>query len=602
MAREYWDRYWAAKRSRRGFLGTAGVVGAGAAGLALVGCGDDDDKSSATNTPAAAGSATKPAGSPAASATAADPFANATRGGTLNLIDTGNPPSIDPYGNGSFHTKVHSAFVYSRMYKYNAGPGVKITDLHPVPDLASGAETSPDGMTVTMKIRPDAKFHNVAPVNGRAVDTDDIKFSWSRVQDPKTGVAARVPFIDSVTFPDKQTVVWKLKTPYAAFLDAMADTNIFFVMPKEADASASGFDPAKTMIGSGPWMFDSYTPDVSIKYKKNPDWWVKGFPLMDNANWSIIPAYANQLAQFKAGNLDIAGITADDIIDVKNTVKGSQLFGEVSQLLSFLYMDSDPNSPWNKDDRVRQAMSMALDRDGLTELGYQLKKLQDAGIAVKGNWNNIIPAGLVKYWLDPKSADMGDGAKNFKFDPTTAKQLLSAAGFPTSTKFKYQYTANAYGQTFNSIAEAQIQMLNQIGVQTTTEVQDYASKYKTQTFDKGDFSGIAFGYETPFPEAGGYQAMFLPGAPNNHSKINDPKMTELWNKQAVELDAAKRKDLFNQIQIYHGTKMYYIPSQAGAGTGWTAYSAALQVNDIHTVPGSYAVGTETYPYYWKKTS
>jgi peptide/nickel transport system substrate-binding protein len=456
MAREYWDRYWAAKRSRRGFLGTAGVVGAGAAGLALVGCGDDDDKSSATNTPAAAGSATKPAGSPAASATAADPFANATRGGTLNLIDTGNPPSIDPYGNGSFHTKVHSAFVYSRMYKYNAGPGVKITDLHPVPDLASGAEMSPDGMTVTMKIRPDAKFHNVAPVNGRAVDTDDIKFSWSRVQDPKTGVAARVPFIDSVTFPDKQTVVWKLKTPYAAFLDAMADTNIFFVMPKEADASASGFDPAKTMIGSGPWMFDSYTPDVSIKYKKNPDWWVKGFPLMDNANWSIIPAYANQLAQFKAGNLDIAGITADDIIDVKNTVKGSQLFGEVSQLLSFLYMDSDPNSPWNKDDRVRQAMSMALDRDGLTELGYQLKKLQDAGIAVKGNWNNIIPAGLVKYWLDPKSADMGDGAKNFKFDPTTAKQLLSAAGFPTSTKFKYQYTANAYGQTFNSIAEAQI--------------------------------------------------------------------------------------------------------------------------------------------------
>ncbi|MEO9256689.1 MAG: ABC transporter substrate-binding protein, partial [Tepidiformaceae bacterium] len=551
MAREYWDRYWSAKRSRRGFLGTAGVVGAGAAGLALVGCGDDDN-SSATKTAAPAGSATK-AGSPAASATAADPFANAKRGGTMNIIETGNPPSIDPYGNGSFHTKVQAAYVYSRMYKYNAGPGVKLTDLHPVPDLAASSETSPDGMTVTMKIRPDAKFQNVAPVNGRAVDTDDIKFSWSRVTDPKSGVAARVPFIDSLSYPDKSTVVFKLKTPYAAFLDALADTNVFFIMPKEADASATGFDPALKMIGSGPWIFDSYTPDVSIKYKKNPDWWVKGFPLMDAVNISIIPAYANQLAQFKAGNLDAAGITADDLIDVKNTVTGVQLYGEVSQLLSIIYMDSDPTSPWNKDPRVRLAISMALDRDGLTDLGYQVKKLQAAGIDVKGNWNDIIPAGLLKYWLDPKGPDIGDGGKNFKYNVADAKAALSAAGF-ANLQTKFQYTANAYGQTFNSLAEAQIQMLNQIGIQTTTEVQDYASKYKTQTFDKGNFTGIAFGYETPFPEAGGYSAMFLPGAPNNHSKIDDPKMTDLWNKQAVELDAAKRKDLFNQIQQYHATK------------------------------------------------
>jgi peptide/nickel transport system substrate-binding protein len=598
MAREYWDRYWSAKRSRRGFLGTAGVAGAGAAGLALVGCGDDDSTSKKTAAPS--GSATA-SGSPAASATAADPFAKAVKGGTLQLLDTGNPPSIDPYGNGSFHTKVHSTHVYSRLYKYNAGPGVKVTDLHPVPDLVSGAETSPDGMTVTMKIRPDAKFQNVAPVNGRAVTTDDIKFSWSRVQDPKTGVAGRVPFVDSLSYPDASTIVFKLKTPYAAFLDAMADTNIFFIMPKEADASASGFDPAVKMIGSGPWLFDSYTPDVSIKYKKNPDWYGKGtqgFPFLDAVNWSIIPAYANQLAQFKAGNLDSAGITADDLIDVKNTVKGVQLYGEVSQLLSFLYMDSDPASPWNKDPRVRLALSMALDRDGLTDLGYQVKKLQAAGIDVKSNWNDIIPAGLLKYWLDPKGADIGDGGKNFKYDVAGAKALLSAAAFP-SIEAKFQYTANAYGQTFNSIAEAQIQMLQQIGIKTTTEVQDYASKYKTQTFDKGNFTGIAFGYETPFPEAGGYSAMFLPGAPNNHSKINDATLNDLWAKQAVELDAAKRKDIFNQIQKYHATKMYYIPSQAGAGTGWTAYADRLQVNDIHTVPGSYGVAAETFPYYWK---
>jgi peptide/nickel transport system substrate-binding protein len=240
-----------------------------------------------------------------------------------------------------------------------------------------------------------------------------------------------------------------------------------------------------------------------------------------------------------------------------------------------------------------------VDRDGLTDLGYQIKKLQAGGIDVKGNWNNIIPAGLLKFWLDPKSTDMGDGAKYFKYDPTGAKQMLSAAGWNADQEVTYQYSANIYGATFNSIAEAHIAMLNAVGVKTKTETQDYASKYKPQTFDKGNFSGIAFGYETPFPEAGGYAAMFLPGGANNHSKINDPELTDLWTKQATELDLAKRKDLFKQIQIVHGKKMHYIPSQAGAGTGWTGYRDWLQVNDIHTVPGSYGGGTEVVPFWWK---
>jgi ABC-type transport system substrate-binding protein len=242
---------------------------------------------------------------------------------------------------------------------------------------------------------------------------------------------------------------------------------------------------------------------------------------------------------------------------------------------------------------------MSLDRDGLTDLGYQVKKLQAAAIKVRGDWNNIVPAGLLRFWLDPKSPDIGDGGKNFKYDPTAAKALLAAAGIADGAiNTTYQYTANAYGATFNSIAEAQIQMINQIGIKTTTDVQDYNAKYKTQTF-AGNFKGIAFGYETPFPEAAGYASAYLPGNVNNHSKIDDPQLTDLWKKQSAELDLTKRKALFNQIQQYHATKMYYVPSQAGAGTGWTGYREWLQINNIHSVPGSYGVGTELFPFYWK---
>ncbi|WP_322818400.1 ABC transporter substrate-binding protein, partial [Tepidiforma sp.] len=210
---DYWDRFWRERRSRRRFLGAATGAAAGAAGLALVGCGDDDDDSGGTP------SLATPTPGAQATPTPADPYANAKRGGVLKVDSTGDPPSIDPYGNLSFLTKGFSAYVYSRLFKYNAGIGVKQADLRPVGDLAESAEASPDGLTWTVKLRPNVKFHNKAPVNGRAVDTDDVKYSWGRATAETNTNRSQVAFVDSVQYPDKQTVVFKLKEPNAAFLD-----------------------------------------------------------------------------------------------------------------------------------------------------------------------------------------------------------------------------------------------------------------------------------------------------------------------------------------------------------------------------------------------
>ncbi|MFN8507609.1 MAG: hypothetical protein U0547_08590 [Dehalococcoidia bacterium] len=80
-------------------------------------------------------------------------------------------------------------------------------------------------------------------------------------------------------------------------------------------------------------------------------------------------------------------------------------------------------------------------------------------------------------------------------------ETLAAAGYADGFSTTYQYTANRYGKLFNDIAEAQINYLNQIGIKTTTDVEDYDSSTSAQTFSR-NFKGIAFGYETPFPEAG----------------------------------------------------------------------------------------------------
>jgi peptide/nickel transport system substrate-binding protein len=134
----------------------------GFAAFSLVGCGDDDDGGEG-------GSLQLATPTPAAGATPIDPFAGAKKGGTLRLDNSIDPPTIDPYGNVSVRTKTMANYVYSRLMKYKTGPEFKQGNVRPTGDLAEKVEASADGLTYTYRIRQGIKFHNLAPVNGRAL-------------------------------------------------------------------------------------------------------------------------------------------------------------------------------------------------------------------------------------------------------------------------------------------------------------------------------------------------------------------------------------------------------------------------------------------------
>ena len=298
---------------------------------------------------------------PGANPTAApkDPFAGAKRGGTFRMTQVGDAPTIDPYGNFSYLGKMPATFAYSRLFMYKAGPGIKPADVRPTGDLVETFETSADGLKWTMKLRPNIKFHDVAPVNGRALTTDDIKFSWGRATDLKNTNAAQFnTVVDKVEFPDASTIVFSLKAPSAAFTDLLADASLLHIQPVEADGR---FNPAQQMIGTGPWIMTSYQPTVGWKFRKNPTWWNTGFPLMDEVVLSVVPEYANRIAQFQAGNTDQEGPNAETLIALRKGIKDLQVFGALSTSQSWIYLDPDPASPWNKDERIRLAISMAAE-------------------------------------------------------------------------------------------------------------------------------------------------------------------------------------------------------------------------------------------------
>ena len=170
----------------------------------------------------------------------------------------------------------------SRLLRYKTGVDPKVADGHDVkPDLALTSE-SPDAVTWTLKLRPDAKFHNVAPVSGRAVEGENIKATFIRaLNEPKNVNRASLDMIDrtQIETPDKTTVVFKLKYAYASFAHTLASPTYSWIFPREA--VAGGYNPEKQVIGSGPFLFENFTPDVALTYKRNPNWFGKPQPYVD---------------------------------------------------------------------------------------------------------------------------------------------------------------------------------------------------------------------------------------------------------------------------------------------------------------------------------
>ena len=258
------------------------LAGAGLAGLPLLACKGGTPGSSTTSS-----TSSKPAASSAGAGkdvnsligrTGKKPTESPSTGGTYIDVTSSNAPTLDPHGSSSVLTMQAVSPVMSRLLRYKSAwePQTKF-DRITEPDLALSAE-SPDAVTWTFKLRPDAKFHNVAPVNGHPVEAEDIKATYTRATSPTNANRGSLGMIDpaEIQTPDKNTVVFKLKYPYAPFSKLMASGVYGWVFPREI--VSGGYDPAKTIIGSGPFLLDSYTPDVAYNYKRNPDWFEKGRP------------------------------------------------------------------------------------------------------------------------------------------------------------------------------------------------------------------------------------------------------------------------------------------------------------------------------------
>jgi peptide/nickel transport system substrate-binding protein len=587
VEQNYWSGLLERRVGRRRALVASGAMGTAAAILAACGSG----KSGGSGTGESKNSlVTDPV----------DTTKQAKRGGIIKDRDFGDPPSLDTI-QATVSWNPFGPSVYSWLVQFEPGY-LKPTENNLIPDIAESWETSPDGLTITLKLRQGVKFHNKPPINGRAMDIDDVLFSWDRFTSKgsqRSSVANSVspdaPVL-ALTAADSKTIVVKLKEPlvYALGLLASSTNGTPIIMPKETDST---FDPRADMIGTGPMVLQSYAQSQGFVFKRNPDYWDKDWLLVDQVDMPIVTEYAAALAQLRAGNIYrfahvSSDIKSEDVLPLKKDEPRIAVYqsdlgnaGVVGSKLNFGWLPVG-KSPF-LDERVRQAFSMSWDRDLYMDTMLNVSKFRSEGVPVDARWNSALVATNEGWWLDPKGKDFGPNAKYFLHDLAEAKKLLAAAGFPSGFEALSNYvTTPELGSTPDHAAVID-SFMKELGINVKQNPINYTREYQPLFRDgRGQWEGWTYvasvaatgnsaigALAIEYWSKGGpaFKGMSLKG---NNDQSGDPQVDAMIEKGRIEQDTEKRRQIVFDLQRYLAKPQYSIPLP-GYATGLTAAWPAL---------------------------
>ena len=170
-------------------------------------------------------------------------------------------------------------------------------------DLAE-SWSQPNETTYIFKLRKGVRWHAKPPVNGRELTADDVKYTFDRfVNEKGNAYRSMMAALDKVEVVDKYTVKMTLKEPYVWFLDMVANPMALAIIAREAVEKLGDLKKPEAVIGTGPWMLDSYRPNVGLTFVRNPSYFLAGLPYIDKVEVTVDEDNASRMAAFIAGKL-----------------------------------------------------------------------------------------------------------------------------------------------------------------------------------------------------------------------------------------------------------------------------------------------------------
>ena len=239
----------------------------------------------------------------------ASPPAAPSRKGHLRIGLGDDPDGLDPTTSRFYTTRIVFAALCDKLFDIDEKAGI-------VPQLALGAETSTDGKTVTIKLRPGVKFHD-----GEPFDAEAAKYSLERHMNMKGSFRKpELAAVDSVEVVDPLTVKLNLKQPFSPLLAQLTDRAGMMVSPKAAEAAGDKF--ALKPVCAGPYKFVERVAQDRIVLEKFPDYWNKDHVFIDKITYLPIVDSTVRLANLRSGGLDMMErLLATDIKTVRDDPK-----------------------------------------------------------------------------------------------------------------------------------------------------------------------------------------------------------------------------------------------------------------------------------------
>ena len=462
------------------------------------------------------------------------------KGGTLAFAVVAEPPNYDCHANTSFAFVHPIAPHYSTLLKFDGKNYPKL-----IGDLAKSWTVSADGLTYTFKLAEGVKFHD-----GSALTSADVKASYERIASPPAGVVsvrkAWYADIDSIATPDAATIVFKLKAPNASMLVSFASP--FDCIYSAAKLKENPRYPETEIMGSGAFAF--------VKYEKGSYWEGKRFAGYFRKGLPYLNGYKAYFVKSNAVVPGILGGQFDTEFRSRNPSERDQLLAKMKDQLtvsegpwvgSLMVVFNTKRKPFD-DIRVRQALSLAIDRWGGSPSLSKISILKHVGGFIRPGFSMALPqAELVK---------LPGFAKDVDASRAQARKLLKEAGAENLTfKLFNRNVAEPYtpGGVFV------IDQWRRIGVNVQHE------QLETKIYQDGVLSGnfdVAIEFINDFtddPTAQFSKLLTKKASPTGFSGHQDAKLDEMYEEQRRAIDPKDRQAIVQRMDRYAITTAYNVP-------------------------------------------
>ena len=241
---------------------------------------------------------------------------------TIRYAPNGDLRVLDPIWTSAAITVTHAQLVYDVLVTMDS-------QLQPKLQMAESVQTSPDGLTWTFTLRPGLAFHDGTPV--RAADVAASIARWAR---RVTTGQAMMPRVAAIEAEGDRTLRIRLSRPFGPVMEVLGTPVLAPFVMREQEAKTDAFEQVKTVIGSGPfiWDPDGYRPGDRAIYRRNPAYIPRAEPSdgyaggkvakFDVVEWKYLPDPSTVTQALMKGEVDLIDPPPGDLIPLLRANKG----------------------------------------------------------------------------------------------------------------------------------------------------------------------------------------------------------------------------------------------------------------------------------------